>query len=224
MAAPLPGADLIWEPWGHRVSCKLGHPIGNYAFFRDYESWKNAEEFAIPNIRAFNLYLNDEYEIGPELGIFEERMTLASLVRPPTGVTRNADFLVEEARASAARQNVALFIVSQFYSSSSAETSRTIVDAIAAADGLDLFFVSDGSGGVAGAAMLTKKSDVWGIYSVCVHPDFQRRRIGANLVQELGRIAAVNRRVVQLQCLESKRGWYEALGFKGHSFLHVYCV
>ncbi|MEQ1822341.1 MAG: GNAT family N-acetyltransferase [Fimbriimonadaceae bacterium] len=224
MAAPLPGAELVWEPWGHRVSCKLGHPIGNYAFFRDYEAWKNADEFAIPNIRAFNLYLNDESKTGPELGIFEERMTLTSMVRPPGGVTRNADFLVEEARTTASRLNAARFIVSQFYSTSTAETSRIIAGAIVAAADLDLFFVSDGGGGIAGAAMLSKSASVWGIYSVCVHPDFQRRRIGANIVQELGRIASVNNRVTQLQCLESKRSWYEALEFEPHSFLHVYCV
>ncbi|MEQ1935617.1 MAG: GNAT family N-acetyltransferase [Fimbriimonadaceae bacterium] len=224
MAVQLPGADLIREDWGHRVTCDVGHPIGNYAFFMDFEGWKNAAEFPIPNLRAFNLYLNDFELTGPELGIFEERMTLRSLVCCPSKGTREAQFLVEAKRTSEERAEVSEFIVAQFYTASSATVCQKISRSISNSTDLDLFSISDGDNGIAGAAMLTKGTDVWGIYSVCVSPLFQGRGIGRNLVEELCRLAHVSGHQIQLQCAESRLNWYERIGFKTHSFLHVYCV
>lgn len=224
MAVQLPGAKLIQHGWGHRVTCDLGHPIGNYAFFMDFASWESAEEFPITSLRSFNLYLNDHDEVGPELGVFEERMTLHSLVCTSALTTRRAQFLVEEARSSENRAAVSQFIAAQFYKNSAAETRHVITNSIANSVDLSLYSISDGTNGIAGAAMLTRSTAVWGIYSVCVDPAFRGRGMGSNLVQELCRIAAVAGRNVQLQCEVSRKSWYLGIGFKAHSFLHVYCV
>jgi len=114
-------------------------------------------------------------------------------------------------REASNREETAQFMVGQFFRASAVEMKAAIV-ASTVHSGHNLWYV--GAGGVAvGAVMTVATPGVIGLYNLCVDSAHRGLGTGSAIVRAVQAVAAVENRIVALQCDESLVGWYERLGF-----------
>lgn len=209
--------------WGYASS--FPHPISNFAVVGEVRADCAAALRRIAEPRkSFHVYLYDR---------LADRRTRACLRRqgfrnthllqvmaaeptaPPGGMP------LDKADTPEARLAVAGFMVGQFPSSHPEWVREEVRQATAAAQGLDLYSLSE-NGAMIAAMMLRRNGSCIGLYNLCVKAEERGRGYGRLLVAMARRHASSLRVPLVLQCDRSLAAWYEGLGFVKSGRIEVY--
>lgn len=223
LARQVPDAHL-WETRAH-TSCigQLSHGICNFAVVKELdESVLNELLPAAQTRRVFNLYLSGEEaaakdDLLSELG-FALSFQLVQMVADPayqptaSAITDGAD-----------RQDVAAFMVRQFFPGLSGPTKNAVISATAGAAELRLLELRE-HGRLIAAAMTSESAGMAGLYNLCVDYEYQHRGIGTGIVESLLSEAGAKKLPIALQCDERLERWYAGLGFVAVGTVDVFVL
>lgn len=224
MASNVPGMAMRRDPdWGLQCEAPLRHPIANFAWVENIEAWQE-KDLPIMVGQSFNVYVPWQDEDGPYVPGFRHALTQRTMIAEPKRRPYEARHRVDEAKTNQERRRVADFMVTLFYHSTPRDTRQIITKSIEMATDLRLYWISNGSGGVAGACALYDGHDIWGIYNVMVDEDMRSSGRGRALIAEMLGMGYQSGRLIQLQCNSNLIDWYASMGFREHSRLHIYCV
>lgn len=223
MAEHISGAEIERGSWGLHCQAPLRHPLANFAWVQDVETWQDLE-LPIAHAGCFNVYVPSIHAEPVEVPGFRHALTQHTMTAPAKRRPHSVRHLVEEAKSVEERLKTADFMVNSFYHSSTREVRQAMTKSLSVADGLRLFRISDGRRGTAAACALYVGAEVWGIYNVIVDEDHRRSGRGQAMIEELLAISNDSGRITQLQCNPNLVSWYSALGFRAHSFLHIFCL
>jgi predicted GNAT family acetyltransferase len=220
-----PTARLVEsEPF---VACtgEVEHAICNFAMrLRLNDEALEALREMASGKRVFNVYSLPEDQpenIGEVLGRAGFRKTY-SLVQME-GVPKDAsdDLRVEQASDAKDRRTIARFMVEQFFGAQPARVRDAVTQATAAAVRFQLYPCFE-RGKLVGAAMAHRAAGYWGLYNLCVRPDFQNRGFGAAIVKAIGLKARDSNLPMTLQCDRNLEDWYQKLGFRRTGTIQVF--
>jgi ribosomal protein S18 acetylase RimI-like enzyme len=123
------------------------------------------------------------------------------------------------------RRVIARFMAQQFFKNLSRETREQIASATESAVDLELLsFRNVGGNRIVGALMLSRTPGVLGLYNLCVDQGDRDRGIGRRMVRHVVTLAALEGRLVTLQCDATLVPWYRDQGFRELTELHVWSV
>lgn len=223
MAENIPSARILRDPrWGMQCQSSMRHPLANFAWVESPGIWQDLD-LKIENANNFNVYVPYPEVEAPYLDGFRLALTQQTLVAEPLRRSHELRFLVEEAREVSERMRIADFMVTRFYHASSRDIRGSIARGLRDAVNLRLFRISDGRRGISAACALYVGEPVWGIYNVLVDEDDRRQGRGQSLVGSMLATCAAAGRTAQLQCNPNLVRWYTGMGFRPHSFLHIFC-
>lgn len=223
MAEHIDGASIERGTWGLHCQAPLRHPLANFAWVDDVEAWQSLD-LPIQLGNCFNVYVPSTDEEPRDVSGFRHALSQNTMTAEAKRRPLSARHFVEECKLKDERLKAADFMVSLFYSSSSREVRSAMTRSLCFAEGLRLFRISDGRGGTAAACALYVRDEVWGIYNVIVDEDRRRAGRGQALIEEMLAISNDARRLTQLQCHPNLVSWYQAFGFRAHSYLHIFCI
>lgn len=223
LALATPGSRLISER-GFKASVgNVGHPVCNFAVDLDLDedSAKRLHAFAESH-RHFNVYAmpGDEPANLRDLleGVgFRLAYSLSHMIAEPRN--EQSELQLEEARHPNDREDVAHFMVEQFFAGQTGEFRRTVARSTSMASSLNLYSFRR-SGSIIAAIMTLRQPG--GVYNVCVAPEFRRRGLGTELVSWA--LSEARGSMVSLQCEPRIRGWYEKSGFEAIGIVGVYSL
>jgi len=211
------------------VACHgpLDHPICNFAARLNLDPWSARQLRDLASSRiAFNVYAmpGDRPEHLPELlerAGFQRSFELIQMIAedPEPG----PPIEMRPARSSGERLAVAKFMCEQFFSLQNYSLRKRIAGATAAAEGLDLFDLTERGQPVA-AVMLGHGGGVLGVYNLCVASARRGRGIGRAVLDWTLTVARETNRAVTLQCDPLLEGWYRYRGFTVVGRVGVYSL
>lgn len=216
----------VWQEDGFRgCTGSLDHPICNFAAdIQPRASTVERLRQVAETRKSFTLYL-----LPPHDGV-EARQTLENegftlsheLKLMVSGEVGGEDQVeLEQVGTREDRQNLAEFMVDQFFHKQPTGFKRGIGEATAAAKDLKLYRAL-WNGRTAGAVMICEHAGITGLYNLCVAPQFRGRGWGSAIVRTIVKEAKERHLSVTLQCEPSLASWYSSLGFREVGAVSVY--
>jgi ribosomal protein S18 acetylase RimI-like enzyme len=141
---------------------------------------------------------------------FRTKHQLVQMALRPTPIEPEAD--LKEAPNMILRRSIAMFMSTQFFSSSPREYRRKISQATAASN--HRIFAYGHLHAPAGAVMTSESEESLGIFNLCVREGIRGEGLGTRMVKTLQAEAAEKGLPIILQCEAGLTNWYERLGFE----------
>lgn len=215
----------VWKERGfHACTGELDHPICNFAVDLELnEGIASRLRQVAAQRRCFSLYTVPpiDQERHSEI-LHAEGFALSHKLQIMIAETASAEATtLLEASEVPDRRRVADFMVDQFFHKQPTPFKRGISEATARSTSLKLF-KAEWNNRVAGAVMVSEHANIFGIYNLCVAPQFRSCGWGASIVRSIVEIARSKNCGVTLQCVPNLAPWYGSLGFREVGEVSVY--
>jgi len=202
---------------------QIPHPVCNFAIVLEPE---------VDVFRALsrhcrgcqvNVYVTSVGSVDPREALiaqgfakaYELEILVAPVQAPPDRYLEVATVAVER------RQSVARFMMDCFFACQGSHLRRSIANAIARSEDLELLGLGRGSNSVA-AAMLSSSPAMLGLYNLCVAEPLRGQGIGREVVSACLATAWARKLPLTLQCQPTLSTWYEDQGFERCGKLEVF--
>jgi GNAT superfamily N-acetyltransferase len=221
-----------------RIECEPGsffcctgnvpHPVCNFAVDLHLEGGALQRLCQIAKARkAFNVYqvsTDSPDDAAAQLKScgFHEVCSLALMAWRPAGPTAEP-VAMERMQGEGERRQAASFMANQFFSHQAPAVRKLVASATCAAEGVELYTMSNGSG-ILGGVMVSDTGGACGLYNLCVIPERRGRGHGSAIVAAVKSVAAGRSKAVVLQCDPSLQDWYAGQGFEAIGAVKVHAL
>lgn len=222
LASSVVDTRVIENEYGLLALSSTLHPLANFAILKDPNNADKILEL-IGEQRGIHVYsvgedpIQTRFNLRPGYSLRLMRHTAEAI---PT-----SKFEIRFAGSMQEREEIANFMVDQFFKRSSRQSQQLVAAATANGEGLNLVGFRTGFlGRLAAAAMLVPTERTLGLYNLCLAPSLRGKGMGTQILNAILMHGRELEKTVLLQCEGKLVPWYQRNGFSSSGVLKVWTL